>query len=187
MSAFHYFRDVADIRWRLADTVLYIGNTLWKVRDVNGAGDIYLVDVANKYKPQWVSINRLPSSALWRAPRGYAFLDRHTYWLARGPSRDRQQGLTNNSIWYRDADFGEVGNSMFSIYSYQILGLLYQRDKLQKYSAKSLISRDVLTKEGVVYYKGVPVGEASGRKAKLSTDSPQLKVALEKVGLNVKS
>lgn len=187
MSAMNYFRDVADIRWRLADTVLYIGNTLWKVRDVNSEGALYLVDVANKYRPHWVSINRLPASALWRAPRGYAFLDGHTYWLARGPSRDRQQGLTNNSIWYRDADYGEVGNCMFSIYSSQFLGLLYQRDKLKKYSSKSLISRDVLTMGGKVYYKGVPVGEASGRKAKLTTDSPQLKVALERAGLNVKS
>lgn len=187
MSAMNYFRDVADIRWRLADTILYIGNTLWRVRDVNSEGEIYLADATGKLNPRWVSIKRLPASALWRAPRGYLFLEGLSYWTARGPSRDRQQGLTPNSIWSRELERGCLSSGMFALSGNCYLSILHQKETLQPYKKGSLISRDVLTKDGQVYYKGVAVGEAAGRKAKLTVDSPQLKIALERVGLNVKS
>lgn len=186
MSASNYFRDFADVRWRLADTCLYIGNTLWLVADFNSTGKMYLCDAQERLHPRWIHVDQLPSSALWRAPRGYVFSESRIYWTARGPSRDRQQGLTCNSIWARELYRGHTMQGLFNLRSRSYLELLSQRDRLQKIQKGLLVSRDVLTKEGLVYYKGIPVGESSGWKAKLTVDSPQIKVSLEKAGLNVK-
>ncbi len=186
MSASNYFRDFADVRWRLADTHLYIGNTLWFVADFNSVGQMFLRDAQERLSPRWIRIDQLPSSALWRAPRGYVFYDDRIFWTARGPSRGRQQGLTCNSIWSRELRRGHTLQGLFNLRSRSYLELLSQRDKLQKIQRDMLVSRDVLTKEGLVYYKGVPVGESSGWKARLTVDSPQIKVSLEKAGLNVK-
>jgi len=177
MSAALYFRDAADVRWRLENTCLYIGNTLYSVERVNGGGELTLLDWVRD-KLYEVPLERLPVSALWRAPQGYAQDGENYYWLARGPCRDRHQGLTDRAMWAMDRR-GRVIHGLFSIRGDQMTNVSRQKNRLVHYGSGRAVSRDFLLHQGEVRFRGTVIGEYHKKNIKLEVALPQLKERLE--------
>lgn len=194
MSAVDYFRDVADVSWRLDRTYLYIGRQLWYVETTKGAPnfpakhailDMYCAASGNH---RHVPLSDLPEQALFDAPRGYFKHNSGVYWGARGPVRDRHQGLKMYSLWYLNIDAIVPQQGLFELSSDYVRAMAGCTNRLLRKSWGQ-VSREVLLYQGRAYFQGRPVGKnPEERVVEITETEPTefLVGALRKAGCDVK-
>lgn len=167
MSAACYFRDLSDVRWRLERTRLLLGRHLWQVQSVEGTPGFYeraegaLLHLASGElnRSATVRLTDLPIRALIDAPRGYiAPRDYTPLWVARGPVRDRYQGLRQYSLWYLPLDRPDPSQGLYELNTPMIQQLCLNPRRLIRRNW-GWASPEVLLQEGVAYYQGKSVGE----------------------------
>lgn len=195
MSAADYFRDVADVVWRLERTYLYIGRQLWYVEEVRGGANsspaehavLYLYQVDTERRAT-ASIRDIPVRALFEAPRGYLKYGNEVYWGARGPVRDRHQGLRTYSMWYLLLGKPQPFQGSFDIASEYVRGLAGCKNYLVRKNW-GWISRDVLLYQGEAFFQGRRIGQTPSRMQVVITETEPtdfLVKALTKVGCDVR-
>ncbi len=163
MSAADYFRDVNDVSWRLDRTYLYIGRQLWYVESTKGmpslpAGSAVLELYNRKHGGRLVNLKDLPEQALFDAPRGYVKNNAGVYWGARGPVRDRHQGLKMYSMWYLNIEGISPQQGIFDLTSDYVTAMAGCCNRLQRKSW-GRVSKEVLLYQGKAYYQGRHIGE----------------------------
>lgn len=193
MSAADYFRDVNDVSWRLDRTYLYIGRQLWYVE--RSRGELHLpakhavLDMYNAQTGQQrsVPLKDLPEAALFDAPRGYVKHNSEVYWGARGPVRDRHQGLKMYSMWYLNLEGVIPQQGLFELSSDYVTAMAGCRNRLQRKSWGQ-VSKEVLLYQGRAYYQGRHIGENPwDTEVKITETQPTefLVQALSKAGCHV--
>lgn len=166
MTADIYFRDVNDVRWRLDTTFLYIGKQLWRVESTAGMSTlpashaVLCLRELRTGESREVPLSKLPVSALFSAPRGYIRYSGQTYWCARGPVRDRHQGLKSYSMWYAPIARPEILQGMLDINGDLMMSLAGQGHRLCRKNW-GYVSKDVLLQNGECFYRNNLVGEFS--------------------------
>lgn len=116
MSAANLFRNWEDAHFRLLNTYLYIGKSVWKVVEVGPHRENFASLTLNGSKTlvEGVPLARLPESAMTAAPIGYA----DGNWFVRGPARHRYQGLTAQSMWRVYADGSSENAFIDDVYGF---------------------------------------------------------------------
>jgi len=195
MCASLYFRDTADVRWRLEGTYLYIGKQIWYVAEVcSGLGNIaanarlFLTHIDSN-NSRTVALRHLPVSALFNAPRGYIMASNGVLWGARGPTRDRFQGLTDQAIWYRNLDRQITVTGQFSITSPQLRSMA-ELGRTLKRKGWGWSSKEIALYQELVFYQGVPIGQANMSTKEVHLVAPMHRMfteELERAGCHVKS
>lgn len=194
MSAADYFRDINDADWRLARTFLYIGRQLWYVECVKGPASFLPANQAQLtlYNRETgttrvVNLKDLPEQALFDAPRGYFKYGSDVFWGARGPVRDRHQGLKMYSMWYLNINGIAPSQGLFELSSDYVTAISRLSGRLQRKSWGQT-SRDVLLFRGSAYYQGRLIGVNPSRQSVVITETQPtefLVQALQKAGCDV--
>lgn len=99
MSAADLFKDCHDVEFRLKGTYIMIGREAYYVRQVYPDGPIAgrALLVLNDFKDNLkeIRLEQLPLRTMTACPYGYY----NGTWYARGPSRNRYQGITGSDFW----------------------------------------------------------------------------------------
>lgn len=167
MSAADLFRDRYDVEFRLKNTYIVVGRKPFRVKDVGCLGfdgtsvsstALYLQDIKNNITE--VLLRRLPLSSMMRCPWGYY----QGCWVARGPARNRFQGITGTSFWRVSAegdatalgavDAGDVLEQITPQPAIRALELIPRNE----YDAEAVLTRDVMVDMGRVYLRGRLMG-----------------------------
>lgn len=176
MPASDLFTSSSDAHFRLYGTYIVVGRTVCQVIDVLRGDDrdspeaailalripSSLSNMANMGdRVINVPLGQLPLRSMYECPSGYY----GESWVSRGPARQRYQGLTTSSFWFRDMYGGIEPNGMYSVTNI-LRPLITQKAKRSAKTSirvgKPLTNRIMITREKFVLSCGEAIGEYAG-------------------------
>ncbi len=191
MSAADLFKDYSDVDFRLRNTHIMIGREPYMVmsvepdHDTNEAKSTVLHLRDSDGAEVKVKLGQLPLHTMSACPSGYY----DGTWLARGPTRNRYQGIIRSSLWAVTKEGRVIADAGFEPRT--TLKTLASQPRIRRQGKRpsGMLTRDIfINSEGEVLIRGKHRAEYLGENTvKLLTEpNPFLTHLLDNAKLTLK-